>query len=99
MQDVQSKSIWGYWWEPVRKWFYPAWLLYELSYRFYQYAIAAHHYIAEMSNPILAVFGAVVSFIFCTASLTVSACFILYKFYKTANLTNTSIEKTIKRYL
>jgi len=33
-QNLQLKSIWGKWWEPIRKWFYPAWLIYETTVRF-----------------------------------------------------------------
>jgi len=98
IHHVQKHSIWGSYWEPVRKWFYPSWLLYELSYRFYQYAIATNQYIEQISNQPLAVFSAVVAFLICTLFLTVPTCFILYTFFKAENLTNTSIEKKLKRY-
>lgn len=101
------KSIWGKWWEPVRKWFYPAWLVYETSIRFYDYAQSVHHYfvkqqdhiasyIGELGTQTLAVFCSVATFGVCTAFLTVPACFVLYQFFKTANLTGTQLEIKMK---
>jgi hypothetical protein len=48
--NKQLKSIWGKWWEPIRKWFYPAWLLYELTVRFYENAIAVYNYFIEKQD-------------------------------------------------
>mgnify|MGYP003631819726 CR=1 FL=1 len=108
-KNKQLKSIFGSWWEAVRKWFYPTWLLYELSIRFYDYAIAVYNYfikqqdylasyIGEIGALISAVFSSVATFIICTAFLTVPACFLLYRFFKTENLSATPFEDTIKKY-
>ncbi|AUP80676.1 hypothetical protein [Flavivirga eckloniae] len=103
--NKQSKSIWGKWWTPIRKWFYPAWLIYEVTIRFYDYALAVHSYFMEQQNYlgeigalILAVFCSVVTFIICTFYLTIPACFILYKFFKEDNLTKVRFEERIKRF-
>ncbi|NMM47631.1 hypothetical protein [Marinigracilibium pacificum] len=104
-----QKSIFGKWWKPVRQWFYPTWLLYELTIRFYDYAIAVHNffierpdyfasYIGEISTQSLAVFCSVATFIICSAFLTVPACFILYKFFKIELLTDTQFEYKMKKY-
>ena len=97
-QNIALHSVWGKWWEPIRKWFYPAWLLYELTYRFYGYSIATYNYIEEVSNELLAIVSGVATFLICTAFLTVSTCFVLCKFFKIGNLTGTSFEERIKKY-
>ena len=98
VHDVGRKTFWGNWWEPIRKWFYPFWLLYELTFRFCQYALASYQYIEEISNQILAAFVALITFVVCTAFLTVSSCFIVYHFFQIENLTNTSFEERMKWY-
>ncbi|WP_343788201.1 hypothetical protein [Wandonia haliotis] len=108
-KNKQRKSIFGKWWEPVRKWFYPTWLLYELSIRFYDYAIAVHNYfiehqdylasyVGEISTQTLAIFCSVATFIICSAFLTMPACFLLYTFFKTENVSATPFEDKIKKY-
>ncbi len=99
------KSIWGKWWEPIRKWFYPVWLLYELSIRFYDYATDVHQYIMEQQNYLgeittqaLAIFLAIATFIICSFYLIVPTCLTLYKFFAKNNTTSNKIEKKIKRY-
>lgn len=94
----QLQSIWGKWWESIRKWFYPAWLIYETSVRFYEYAIDTYLYLSEISSEILAVVTAIIVFIICSAFLTIPTTFILYKFFKVENLTGTSFENNIKKY-
>ncbi len=105
----QLKSIWGKWWEQFRKWFYPSWLLYETSIRFYDYTQSVHHYftkqqdytisyIGEIGTQILGIFCSVSTFIICTAFLTVPTCFLLYKFFKIENLTGTRFEEKIKPF-
>ncbi|PKH52376.1 hypothetical protein CXF68_17475 [Tenacibaculum sp. Bg11-29] len=103
-KNKQLKSVWGKWWESIRKWFYPIWLLYELSIKFYNYSettyyyFIAQNYISEQGLQILAIFCSVASFIICNFFLTLPACFILYKFFKIENLTNTQFENKIKKY-
>lgn len=108
--NIQLKSIWGKWWEPIRKWFYPLWLAYETSFRFYQYALSVQtyykeqhgdmaRYLGEFGSQFLGVFCAVGTFAICTAFLTVPACFVLYRFFKSANLTSTPLEAKLKPYL
>ncbi len=103
-KNKQLKSVWGKWWESIRKWFYPAWLLYELSVRFYDYSEATYHYfiaqnyIDELGLQILAIFCSAVTFIICSLFLTVPTCFILYKFFKSGNLTDTPFEDKTKKY-
>ncbi|WP_439490623.1 hypothetical protein [Algoriphagus sp.] len=100
-------SIWGKWWEPIRKWFYPGWLAYETSVRFYEYTKAVYHfftrqqdfiavYIGKIGSQTLTVFSSVATFAVCTAFLTVPACFVLYKFFKAENLTGTPFEEKLK---
>ena len=48
--NKQPRSIWGKWWEPIRKWFYPGWLIYETSVRFYAYAKSVYHYLIEQQD-------------------------------------------------
>lgn len=108
-KDIQLKSIFGKWWEPVRKWFYPTWLLYELSIRFYDYAKAVLNYFIEYQeyfasylgvggSQITAVLCSVATFIICTFFLTVPSCYMLYYFFNRENLTATSFELKLKKY-
>ena len=103
-----QKSIWGQWWVPVRKWFYPAWLVYETSLRFYDYTKGVHQYFTERQCDIavhigrtgaqvLNTFCSTVTFAGCTAFLTIPACFVLYHFFKADNLTATNLENKLKR--
>lgn len=105
--DKQLKSIWGKWWVPIRKWFYPSWLIYETSIRFYDYAQSVQNYfinqqeyiatyLGETGTQTLGVFCGVATFIICAAFLTVPASFVLYKFFKTENLTGTQVEEKMK---
>ncbi len=107
--NKQLKSIWGKWWESIRKWFYPAWLLYETSVRFYDYAQSTHHYFIEKQSSIashigdigaqaLSLFCSITSFSICFIFLTVPTCFILYKFFEIENLTATNFERRIKPF-
>ncbi len=103
--DIQLTSIWGKWWEPIRKWFYPIWLLYELSIRFNDYALAVHQYImvqqnylGEITIQIFAVFFGIVTFIICTSYLTVPTCLTLYKFFTKNDSTSTRFEQKTKKY-
>lgn len=100
-------SIWGNWWIPVRKWFYPAWLCYETTYRFYDYALGTYEYVAQPSSQLLALLGSVathglallcstITFLICSAFLTVPACIILYHFFNTVDLTGTALEQKMK---
>lgn len=104
-----QKSIYGKWWQAVRIWFYPIWLLYELSIRFYDYAIAVQNYFVELQDHSFLRFGeigtntlamlcSVSTFIVCTAFLTVPASFVLYKFFKIENLTTSPFEAKLKKY-
>ncbi|MCG6191287.1 hypothetical protein [Maribellus maritimus] len=106
--NKQLESIWGKWWQPIRKWFYPTWLIYEISYRFYAYSISTSQYIenhqeniasyiGEISTQTLAISSSFITFGICTAFLTVPASFILYQFFKEDNLTGTGFEEKIKR--
>ncbi|WP_456461547.1 hypothetical protein [Reichenbachiella sp.] len=104
---MQNISIWGSWWMPIRKWFYPIWLLYEISYRFYEYSWAVHTYLSNAQDQITCYLGglgaqiltiscSMVTFSICTAFLSVPACFVLYKFFSTQNLTGTELELKMK---
>ncbi|MCC5918917.1 MAG: hypothetical protein JJU02_16490 [Cryomorphaceae bacterium] len=108
-KDKQLKSIFGQRWEPVRKWFYPTWLLYELSIRFYEYAMQVQIYfiehlenftsfVGEIGIQTAAIFSGVATFIICTVYLTTPTCFVFYKFFKTQNLTSNQFEIKIKKY-
>ncbi len=108
-QKEQRKSIYGRRWEPVRKWFYSSWLIYELSIHFYDYAIAVHNYLieqqgdfalrlGEMGTQASAIFCSVGTFIIYTFFLTVPAGFVLFTFFKTESLTGTQFERKIKKY-
>ena len=107
--NKQLKSVWGKGWEAIRKWFYPAWLIYETVYRFYDYAVATHGYVGSHSESITAYLGetgtqivaiicSIIIFAICTAFLTVPASFILYAFFKEENLTGTTWERQLKRW-
>ncbi len=102
----QLKSIWGKWWVPIRKWFYPAWLIYEASIRFYDYAIDLYKYtiglqdyIGETSTQILAVFSGIITFVICSFYLTVPASLALFKFFKKEKPISHSFEDRIKTCL
>lgn len=101
------KSIWGNRWEPIRKWFYPVWLAYETTIRFYDYGLAVHCYIQEHQGFIMRLLGkmsvAVVdvicsggTFIVCSVFLTLPACYILFNFFKKENLTGSDLETKLK---
>lgn len=110
VKSKQTKSIWGRWWSPIRKWFYPSWLIYECSYRFYDYAIAVYAYFKNHQIDIASYIGetgaqsfnticSVATFVICSGFLTIPACFVLYKFFKIENLTSTKFEERLKRLL
>lgn len=103
--NKQLKSIWGKWWESIRKWFYPAWLVYETSIRFYGYGqsvydyfIVQQGYIGEIGATTSAIFFSVATFVICASFLTLPASFLLYKFFQTENLTSTWLEEKLKRF-
>lgn len=109
MEEKQNNSIWGSWWTPLRKWVYPVWLLYEVSIRFYDYALSTYHYfeaflksitslVGNTGVQVLSIASSILTFALCTAFLTIPTCFILYKFFKVGNLTNTSLEQRMKVY-
>ncbi|SFS93158.1 hypothetical protein SAMN04487906_2174 [Zhouia amylolytica] len=108
--NKQLTSIWGPWWVPVRRWFYPAWLIYETSCRFYNYSIDVylyiHHsqggittYIGDTATQVLAILGGLATFLICTAFLTAPTSFILFKFFEKEGLTGSILETQIKRFL
>ena len=93
-------SIWGNWWVPIRKWFYPTWLISETSIRFYEYAQAVFIYFMGGQNgylpnsralgiQIFATISGMLTFVFRTIFLTIPTCLILYYFFKNLNLTGT----------
>ncbi|GEM_PF-1530755 len=103
-----QQSIWGKWWVPIRKWFYPAWLVYETSVRFYEYTKAVHLYFEEQYDHLFSSIGAIgarsldllcsaITFTGCTIFLTVPAGFVLYRFFKVDNLTDTRLEARFKK--
>ena len=105
--NKQKKSIWGTWWAPHRVWFYPVWLIYEVSTRFYDYSKGVHGYfekhqgdiapyIGKIGSQVLDVLCSSVTFVGCSVFLTVPACFVLYKFFDEYNLTDTIFEEKIK---
>ncbi|MCK0132570.1 hypothetical protein MWU59_13755 [Flavobacteriaceae bacterium F08102] len=46
-QNKQLTSILGKWWVSIRKWFYPAWLIYETTVRFYDYSEATYLFLSH----------------------------------------------------
>ena len=99
------KSIWGSWWTNIRKWFYPAWLIYETSIRFYEYTFPVHNYfinqsanIGEVAAQFLAVFCSSLTFLICFFFLTVPACSALFKYFSSEKIISTAIERKIKMY-
>ena len=108
-QNKQKKSILGTWWEPIRKWFYPSWLVYETSIRFYDYTQSVHNYIEKQHDYIASNIGeigflmldvlcSISTFVICTAFLTIPACFLLYTFFKEDNLTGSKLEEKMKPF-
>lgn len=100
----QQKSVFGMWWKPIRKWFYPAWLIYETSIRFYEYALAVDKYFIELQDSIgelfaqiLAITCGLTTFLICTFYLTIPACITLYEFFKEDKPSATFLHR-IKRY-
>ncbi|WP_137401210.1 hypothetical protein [Echinicola rosea] len=104
---VSATSIWGKWWETIRKWFYPIWLGYETSIRFYDYGQSVYYYLLAQQDQVvpyigadgtraMALFFSVATFAICSVFLTVPACFILYKFFEAPNLTSTPVERKLK---
>ncbi|AGA77018.1 hypothetical protein [Echinicola vietnamensis] len=104
---VSPTSIWGKWWEPIRKWFYPTWLGYETSTRFYDYGQSVYNYLLAQQDQVVPDIGAVgaramalslsvATFTICSVFLSVPACFILYKFFEVPNLTSTPVESKLK---
>jgi hypothetical protein len=110
MVKQTKQSIWGKWWTEHRAYAYPAWLIYEASARFYDYAQWVHNYFEkhyENLTPYLGDIGAhtldilcsSITFVGCSTFLTIPASLALYKFFKEDNLTNTKLEEKIKRFL
>ncbi|MDN4165902.1 hypothetical protein QWY31_10335 [Cytophagales bacterium LB-30] len=106
---MHTKSIFGTWWEPIRKWFYPIWLIYELSVRFYAYSADAYSYfsghqgyfyslLGHTGAQLLAISVGMATFIICTFFLTIPSVYILYQFFKDENLTGTAFEGKMKFY-
>lgn len=95
---IPLQSIWGKWWVPIRKWFYPLWLAYETLVRFYQYADSTHSYFSGLGSPLLGTFCGISAFGICAAFLTLPACFVLYQFFSAENLTGSTIEAKLKPY-
>ncbi|SIT16784.1 hypothetical protein SAMN05421761_1256 [Belliella pelovolcani] len=108
--NTQMHSIFGRWWIPIRKWFYPIWLFFELTIRFIDYSISVYDYLIAKPGYWVPFFGktglqngavicSISTFVICTIFLTVSACFVIYKFFETDNLTATLFEVKVKRFL
>ncbi|UZD22604.1 hypothetical protein PBT90_04115 [Algoriphagus halophytocola] len=108
-ENKQPISIWGKYWEPIRKWFYPSWLAYEVTVRFYDYSKAVYHFftkqqdfiavsIGKLGSQTLAIFSSLATFAICTAYLTIPACFALYQFFKKENLTGAAFETKLKTW-
>ncbi len=106
---IQLQSIWGAWWVPIRKWFYPAWLVYETAIRCYDYGLWVYHYfdpqahsiipyIGETASQVLAIVSGVVTFMICAVFLIVPASMTLFHFFNKANVTNTPLEHRLKKY-
>ncbi|QDH78119.1 hypothetical protein FKX85_03330 [Echinicola soli] len=98
--NVLLTSFWG-------KWFYPTWLGYETSIRFYDYGQSVYGYLLAQQDQIvtyvgafgaeaMALFFGVATFAICSVFLTVPACFILYKFFESPSLTSTLLEGKLK---
>jgi len=98
-------SIWGKRWEPIRKWFYPIWLFYETTERFYEYALSVYHLfehqqddIGEVTAQVLSIIASVCTFLICFAFLTIPACIALFKFFTSEKTYNAPFERQLKRY-
>jgi hypothetical protein len=107
MEDLIKKqqSIFGRWWTAIRRWFYPAWLIYETSFRFYDYSVSVINYFiehqdffGEATTQVLAIFCGLATFLLCTFYLTVPSSFTLYKFFKDEKSTTNPLIINIKRY-
>lgn len=107
--NKQMPSIFGKWWVPVRKWFYPAWLVYELSLRFYGYSLGVQNYfmnhydylssfLGHSGTSIITAFCVAATFILCFLFLTLPAGYVLYYFFKQENVTATRFEPKLKKY-
>ena len=103
--NAYQKSIFGKWWAAIRKWFYPAWLLYETSIRFYDYALAIYIFFTKQqdllgvfSSQLLAVFCGISTFAICSFYLTLPACYVLYVFFKDNTPTAPKLIRRIKPY-
>ncbi|MFD0760904.1 hypothetical protein ACFQZW_02285 [Lutibacter aestuarii] len=101
-----NKSIWGKWWTSFRKWFYPAWLVYETTIRFYEYSLSTYQYFllqeqyfgSEISQ-LIAILASSLTFAICFFFLTVPASFALFKYFNTKKLApNLLIEQKVKTY-
>lgn len=108
MEDKHiKKTIWGSWWEPMRKWFYPVWLAYELSLRFIDYSYSVYQYfsseqnciancLGQLGTHVLNVFCTLSMFVVCSIFLTLPACYAMFHFFKADNLTSTKWEANAK---
>ena len=108
MEEYKSsqKSFLGPWWIPIRKWFYAAWLCYEISIRFYDYGIAVYNYLITQQEMlgtttahIIAISGGISTFIVCSFCLTIPACYTIFKFFDSHNPTFHPLIYKIKTYL
>ena len=107
---MKNKSVWGETWTKCRKWAYPAWLAYETSERFIDYAQSTHNfmdkyhdeisnYIGNTGSQIADAVATAGTFGACEAFLTIPAAVLLYKFFDEDNLTNTKLEGLSKKLL
>lgn len=103
--NTSIKSIWGAWWTSFRKWFYSAWLVYETSIRFFEYALDVYQYfiirelnLGENTVQILAVLCSSLTFLICFFYLTVPATLALYRYFKPETLSKNPIEEKFKTY-
>jgi len=102
---IHLKSIWGRRWEPIRKWFYPAWLFYETTVRFYDYALSAYQYvkiqedyIGDLAAQVFSISASICTFLICFVFLTIPGCFALFKFFRSETTDNASFESQIKKF-
>ncbi|KAB2810148.1 hypothetical protein [Phaeocystidibacter luteus] len=105
-RSTPSPSFLGPYWSAFRKWFYPAWLIYETSIRFIEYASQTQAYVQTNITDLLGDSGAevlsmtcgVLVFLICFLFLAVPGGFILYQFFKKENLSGTLFEQKFKFY-
>lgn len=103
---IITRSFYGSWWTSFRKYFYTAWFVYEISLRFYDYALDTQNFIlmnvSFHSNDQSIWLGMVLgglTFVVCLFFLGYPGAIAIYKYFSKTEVEGGNVEKRIIRFL